>query len=581
MNKTLAFVITITCIFLSHNALAQKKDSEIGSEVVNVIGTYTPTISDAFKVKETPDFNDQTTTNKEKIEYSIVSFPVASTFTPSKTNAKKIEKQKKEPFFYNYTSVGIGNYGTFLGELFLTHKIDENQSLGAMLKHHSSQGGIKQAVLDDFFYDTAVDLNYTTQKQQYNWSADIGYKNQIYNWYGLPVKYVDFPNSIFYSIDAKQTYNTFYIGGKTNINESFFNQAQIYYQRFWDAQKSAENRFWIKPSFDIEIDQTEIEIEVIADYVGTDYQKDYFENSSLEYSHFNLGIQPSFVYQQDDLSVKIGAGLFYNAGKINNKSDNKLRVYPQVQASYRVVGDLMIAYAGIEGELHQNSFADFVTENPFVSPNQELIPTDKKYDIFLGLKGKLANNIAYNLRTSYKNEKAKPLYHSFYDSTNTNTKGYAFGNSFSVLYDNVKTLEVFGELKTEINKNIDIFANAEFCTESTDKEKESWYIPTLRFSLGANANITEQFSMNLNLFYVGERKAKFTSDVLKIGNDTEIIETLDGYIDVNVGMNYKFNSRFGLFLNIYNLTDKRYEKWLNFPTQGIQILGGANYKFDW
>jgi len=578
MNKTAIFIIIF--IFLSFCGSAQKKDSEIGSEVVNVIGTYTPTISDAFKIKETPSFEDETTSNKEKIKYSIVSFPVASTFTPSKTNAKEVEKEKKEKYFNNYTSIGIGNYGTFLGELYLTHTIDTNQCLGAMLKHNSSQGGIKKAVLDDFFYDTSLDLTYVIQEEHYNWSADTGYKNQIYNWYGLPVKYVNFPDTTIFSIDEKQTYNTFYIGGKITANQSVFEQAQVYYQRFWDGQKSGENRFWIKPSLNVEFAQTQIKIDLIVDYIGTDYQKNYFGNSTLKYSHLNFGVQPSFIYQQDDLFVKIGTGLFYNAGKLDSKSDNKLRFYPQIQASYRVVGDLMIAYAGAEGTLQQNSYADFVTENPFVSPDQILIPTDKKYDLYIGLKGKLADNIAYNLRGSYKNENAKPLYSSLYEKTNSNTEGYTFGNSFYVLYDKLKTLDFFGEIKTEIIKGLSVFANTNFNNYSTGSENKAWYMPSVRFSLGTNIDVTEQFSMNANVFYVGERKAKFNSDVLTIGTYTSITKTLAGYVDVNMGANYKFNSRFGLFLNVYNLTDERYEKWFNFPVQGIQILGGANYKFD-
>jgi len=578
MNKTTIFIIIF--IFLSFCGSAQKKDSEIGSEVVNVIGTYTPTISDAFKVKEIPSFDDETTTNKEKIEYSIVSFPVASIFTPSKTSAQEVEKQEKEKYFDNYISIGIGNYGTFLGELYLTHNIETNQYIGAMLKHHSSQGGIKDVVLDDFFYDTSLDLTYLTQEEHYNWSAAMGYKNQVYNWYGLPVKHVDFLDTTILSINEKQTYNSFYIGGKIAVNQSVFDQAQVYYLRFWDAQKSAENRFWINPSFDVEFAQTQIKIDVIADYLGTEYQKDYFGASSLEYSHFNLGVQPSFIYQQNELSVKIGAGLFYNIGKHNSKSDNKIRVYPQVQGSYRVVGDLMIAYAGVEGTLQQNSYADFVTENPFVSPDQTLIPTDKKYDFYVGLKGKLADNVAYNLRSSYKNEKARPFYSSLYESSNSNTEGYAFGNSFYVLYDNLKTLDFFGEIKTEIIKDISVFANANYRNYSTFSEAEAWYMPSIRFLLGTNINITEQFSISAKVFYIGEHKAKFDLDVLSIGTSTSITETLDGYVDVNVGMNYKFNSRFGLFLNFYNLTDESYEKWFNFPVQGIQILGGANYKFD-
>src|SRR3954468_23209659 len=73
---------------------AQKKDENIGTEVVNVVKPYTPTISDAFKVKETPVIEDEDNTQKEKIEYNIFSFPVASTFTPSKGRAAGVDKAK-------------------------------------------------------------------------------------------------------------------------------------------------------------------------------------------------------------------------------------------------------------------------------------------------------------------------------------------------------------------------------------------------------------------------------------------------------------------------------------------------------
>src|SRR5690554_1231642 len=134
MNK-LSLYTTIIISVLSYTAMAQKSDSSIGSEVVNVIGTYTPTISDAFKVKETPSFDDETITNKEEINYSISSFAVASTFTPEKGSAASVERAKKQKYFNNYASIGIGNYGTLLGELFLTHNISKNQYIGGMIKH--------------------------------------------------------------------------------------------------------------------------------------------------------------------------------------------------------------------------------------------------------------------------------------------------------------------------------------------------------------------------------------------------------------------------------------------------------------
>ena len=67
--------LSFSLLFISQIVLAQKKDENIGTEVVNVVKPYTPTISDAFKVKETPALEDEDNTKKEVIKYSIFSFP--------------------------------------------------------------------------------------------------------------------------------------------------------------------------------------------------------------------------------------------------------------------------------------------------------------------------------------------------------------------------------------------------------------------------------------------------------------------------------------------------------------------------
>jgi hypothetical protein len=44
---------------------------------------------------------------KEIIRYTIFSFPVASTFTPSKGKAEGVDKQKKVHLFNNYATLGF------------------------------------------------------------------------------------------------------------------------------------------------------------------------------------------------------------------------------------------------------------------------------------------------------------------------------------------------------------------------------------------------------------------------------------------------------------------------------------------
>jgi len=72
MNKTFKYITAITFLFTGIQTFAQKKDENIGTEVVNVVKPYTPTISDAFKVKETPVIDDETNAQKEEIKYKTI-----------------------------------------------------------------------------------------------------------------------------------------------------------------------------------------------------------------------------------------------------------------------------------------------------------------------------------------------------------------------------------------------------------------------------------------------------------------------------------------------------------------------------
>lgn len=582
--KNTKYIIIGIFAFATQFTFGQVKDENIGSEVVNIVKPYTPTISDAFKVKETPVIEDEDNTQKETITYNIFSFPVASTFTPAKGKAADVDKAEKVKLYNNYATLGFGNYPTINAELFITENLNRNSYIGGMLRHLSSQGGIKDVVLDDKYYNTSLDVTYGVRERDMNWNIDLGVKNQIYNWYGLPIENNFYDQTTIDAIDPSQSYNTILLGGKVEFKKSFFKDASMQFKRFSDKLGSGENRFFIKPSFDVEAFDQKIKADVIVDYVGGSFEKTYDDSGSIDYSNVLFGAKPSILYQKDDLSVQIGAGVFYTTAKINGVSDSKLFVYPNVKASYRIVGDILVGYAGAEGGLTQNSYADFVDQNTFVSPTLFIAPTDNKYDIYVGMKGKLASSVAFNLRGSLKNEDNKALFVSNeFILGNTNTEGYAYGNSFNVVYDNVKTISFFGELKADFSKNVTFGINGTYNNFTSDVQAEAWNLPQLKVGTTLDFNLTEKWYAGTNVFFVGERKDVITvQDDLSInpGTFTQQEVTLDSYFDLNAHVGYKYNARLTAFLKGNNLANQQYNRWANFPVQGIQIMLGANYKFD-
>ena len=561
----------------------------MGTEEVNVVKEYKPTISDAFKVKEIPVLNDADNSKKEMIKYSILPFPVATTFSPAKGKAETLEKEQQEHLFKNYATFGAGNYGTLNTAVYLNHDLNNTDFLGAILRHHSSQGGIKNLELSDKFFDTAIDLTYGSNKKELSWNLDLGYQNQIFNWYGLPDNFGNFlrpeyRTSLINQIDSQQSYNTLYLGSKIAINESAFKEISLKFTHFSDAFSSSENRFYAKPSFEFELDNKLIKTNVSFDYLGGSFQKEYFKTNSISYGFANFGVAPSFALNKNDWTIQIGTGLFYSLATENKK--NTFFVYPQINASYKIVGDLMIFYAGAEGNLEQNTYSDFVNLNPFLSPTLNIAPTDTRYDIFAGLKGKLTTTVNYTIRTSYLNERNKALFKSNDFNENGTNESYAFGNSMQVVYDNMKTLRFYGELKAAISDQLRLGVNGTFSSFKNSVQLEAWNLPVFKFNATADFTISEKWYGGLNLFYVGERKDQQINNDLVYIMGSSIFETPTGivtlrsYFDLNAHLGYKYSNRITAFLRANNITNNGYEKWLNYPVQRFQIVLGANYKFD-
>ena len=372
------------------------------------------------------------------------------------------------------------------------------------------------------------------------------------------------------------------VGTNLSLTDSFFKDASLKYNRFWDANGSAENRFYVKPSFEFDLLRQKIKTNLIVDYLGGSFEKNFLGTRSMKYGFTNFGIHPSISVNKNDWAINLGASVFYSAD--NENSSSKVFVYPQVNASLKVVGDFMIFYTGVEGSLDQNSYRDFSNENPFVSPTLAIAPTDKQFDLFAGIKGKLSNNVSYTMRGSVQNEKNKPLFKSNeFNMFATNSESYQFGNSFGVVYDDIRTVSLFGELKADFSKNVTIGLKGSYSRFFTTFQEEAWNLPTLKIGSDINVNITKKWFAGANVFYVGERKdIVYIQSMITIFPPAYYPETtnIKGYFDANLNIGYNHSDRLTGFLKFNNIANQSYQKWLNYPVQALQIVLGASYKFD-
>ncbi|GAA4816310.1 TonB-dependent receptor [Litoribaculum gwangyangense] len=577
MRKHLNNIFILIFAFTATLSFSQnRKNDTINTGVIDIVKPYTPTISDAFKVKEIPSLDDETTKTKKNIKYNIFSFPVASTFTPAKGKAALVEKREPVKLFDNYATLGVGTYTTILGEVYLNHAISRTESVGGYVSHHSSQGGIEGLQFNDNFSNSKINVNYASRLRDLSWNVEGGFQQQIYNWYGVPESQI--AQAQTNNIEVDHSLFDAHFGGDITFEDTYINSGSFFFRRFGDNQGSGENRFIVKAKVDVPINDVEISTDFKFDYLGGTFDRSYSVDQELNYGNFQIGISPTYELKQDDLTVNLGVSINY----LNDKEsgDSKLYLYPNITASYRLVNDVLIAYGGIQGDLIQNSYHDFANENPFVSPTLFIAPTDQLYNAYVGLKGKLSSNMSYNISGHYLADRNKALYKTNVIKNLSPQNDYDYGNSFGIVYDDVDTFGLAGEINVDVNRNFKLGIKAEYFTYNTDNEAEAWNLPDVKGSLFLDYQINEHWFTGANLFYVGERKDQLELEGTLIPEDLITNVVLDSFFDANAHVGYHINDQISVFAKANNISNIAYQKWQNFPVQSIQFLAGATFKFD-
>lgn len=576
-KKQIAIFPLVLVFGISFSGFSQEKDGneekDLETEVVEIVKPYIPSVADAFKVKETPILNDTVSAQKKPVRYSISSIPVASTFSPIKGKVAKMARVKREKIYDNYATIGFGNYTTLLGELYTNFDISNTDNIGFFFQHNSTQGKMKDVYLDHKAYDTQADAHYSSRQKNATYNLDFGVEHQLANWYGLVEHAEDyFSYETLDALNPQQNYFSVYGGGGVAFNDSFFEKARVNLRYLGDSFSSSEFRAQFAPEFLFPLQEIDLRIDADVDYFTGSFDRSFADNQGINYGFLNVGVAPSISFSTDDLFVSLGVAGY--VGVDSEHSESEFSLYPRVHASYRV-DDAALLYAGADGGLKQNSYYGFKEINPFVSPTLAIAPTKNTYDGFAGVKGKIANMVTYDLKVSYGNQINKPLFKSNpLHSVGSNEKGYQYGNSFQVVYDEVNTLAVFGEVEVAVSKIASVGVNVNYFNYSTDVENQAWNLPNIKASLFSKVNITDELYGGASIFFVGERK-----DVLALNNSEET--TLDPYVDANVHFGYRINDQFSAFIKGSNLFGDNYTKWQDYPVQGIQGLIGVTYKFDW
>lgn len=560
MKKQLIIFSLFASVFTSY---AQEGDQEeINKENVVVEFSFNPTLSDVFKLKTLPQ--DKKTYPKNEISYQIKSKAISSDFVPIPKKVVYVNVDERKPKkFYNYVYGGLGFYGNGEFELFLQpKKIKKGTLYGLSLTSYNVQNGIDNKKTDNGQWNLDLGLFYTKKEKTFDWKTNLDYQHNQVHWYGLDNST---PQNIYEAQNVRQTYRNLKLSGTVNYKKAFVNSLSPTLQFFFDDYKSSEVNIKLDTELNPSLFNDFINAGISFQYLNGSFNQSFESLGNINYSFFNIGMNPSYSYKSNGFHLNTTLGLILNNNQEN--SETKLLFLPKVQADLILIEDIMSLHGGFRSEFNQNSYSTLAAENPFVSPTLTIETTHAPVDVFVGLDGALSKTIKYEVEGGYKLIKNQGLFlHN--QRAGVISEAFEMGNSFGVVYDDLNVFYAKANIEMVFSKHVKGGGNLIFNSYDPKNQEKAWNLSGLEIESYINFH-NKQWFAQLGVNIVDGRYSLVNTEAKKI----------DGFLDMNLKAGYKINQKFNAHVNFYNMLSNKYQLYQNYGVQGLQAVVGLSYKF--
>ncbi|MCB9184630.1 MAG: hypothetical protein H6591_12000 [Flavobacteriales bacterium] len=537
-------------------------------------GIYSPAIADAQKIDLRPQPVD-TVLPTLAVRYDLLP---AKAEIPVKVDsiaaARLTVEAEQQRLYKGYVKAGFGLYTTPLGELYYDQTRSKENGFGVHLKHMSSNGGIDDVGESDYSYNS-IDGFYKHFFSEHEAMGRLIYDRRRVNYYGYVSN--DSTENVIQSApepadDAlKQFYND--IGFAARLRSLYADSSRIAHDIGLEAHAYSNLS-----------GSRETNLRVTAD-VGKQEGAEYYSGTLLidnntyrgelggslgdfKQNGTLIGLMPSVRTVGQKYFVRAGVGMYLDAlGKTT------FHFFPQAYAHYALFDNILVPYIGVEGERKRNSFRSLTRENPWLTGGPPLANTSKLYDVYLGLRGNFMNNLGFDVRASKSAYESMALF--------VNQPNQPFGDRMAVVYDDVDVLDLSGQITYSQREDLRFSARVDVYTYSVKVQEEPWNLPPYKLTFAARYSLRDKLIAKAEVLFLGKRPALRLPES---SNDPNVVPTavradLDGYMDLYLGLEYRYTKRLSLFLDLSNLSASKYERWYRYPVQRGLVLGGATYAF--
>ena len=575
-RKRLVLFLFLLSISISY---AQKKENSIDTESIVIVKSFTPSLSDAFKIKSNPFISDSISNSKFELVYDLKKIPVISTFEPNKATPLKLKQKILYNPFNTFFSGAFGNKNQLFFNISSLVEIDRSQRIGFNFYKDGFGNDLDNTVLRSNQNYNEIGFNHNLRSNQYNVNTQFKFSKSLNNYFGLNENVWD--QSFLNSIDPQIRRNNFKVRSDWNWYDYFFNDFVLQANLSTDNFGSIEKQIGLSTNFGSELARSNIKGKIKIQGLNTRFVSSYFEKIQEEYSQSLGSLSVFWQNTNKDLRIKIGAGVTYFLGV--DQISNNLIYYPEIEIFYQKEENKIISYLNALGGAKLNSYSSLTDVNPYIAPTALLVPTFNKYNIQLGIRSRLASVLNFDFGLIFDEVENYNFYQRLPFDNENELESYRLSNAFESKYLDLSFYGFNASIIINMIKDNFIRFEASYRFFDTQQEEILWNIPSLQANWESQIKWNDHLAFSFKGSMWGDRSAAVRPIFLDQELSSDLLineEILPIFIRSSAHITYKLTKQFDLFFKGRFNSKGIHGRWSYYPEPPFLILGGITYKFD-
>jgi len=509
-----------------------------------------------------------------QVTYTYPDFRLPATRLNPAVQVLTVAQEELAPLTGNYVKLGLGNYGSVYGRAHLHSTRNEQYSYGLDVRHNSSKTGpvdgqnsgasLTSAALTGEYYLGRAAVG-----------AALDFARDTYHFYGYDRSKLAAEPS---PDDIKQTFTRF--GARAYARNRATDAALQYevglgYKYFGDRYDVSEHNLLVNGKAGYALSETSrLTLDAQGSFIS-EKQPLGPVGQTGDLSRTRNFFQATPAYEltgKTGLSLTLGATLGYSSDAPSG--EGKGMINPAVRVGYAVVPEKFQLYAGLGGAIQRVTRYDLSQENPWLAPGQTVVDTHAGPTVYGGFTATPVSGLELAARATFG--RARDLY--FYRNSVANT------SKFDLVYDSttINVVNVHTEALYSASEKVRVGFKADYNHYGVKSLAQAYGRPAFLGTLYGTYNASDKLLLGANFYYYSANYGQGYVPGVTLpfpGSRTVVDRQTNSVIDLGLRADYRITPKFSVFAMGNNLTGRRSQRYLNYQSQGINVIGGLTYSF--